>query len=168
MGFELGIFEDKLDADYLDWLVDEQWVSISRHFNRLWQYYANPMVEIASVGVGSKQNESSRCYVQAQEWGLPARITGLVHLDRGDVFAARPIKDIQRKEVVIENDIGWRINAAVDFLFGKPISFVSRSPNSQKRPQIEAIIKAVFGANGGIGFFQDMAVLGAVYGFCLL
>jgi len=69
-----------------------------------------------------------------------------------------------------ENDIAWRINAAVDFLFGKPISFVSKSPNSQKRAQIEAILKTAFMANGGIGFFQDMAVLGSVYGFvdCLV
>jgi hypothetical protein len=58
----------------------------------------------------------------------------------------------------------------VDFLFGKPISFVSKSPDSQKRAEIESILKAVFAANGGIGFFQDMAVLGSVYGFvdCLV
>jgi hypothetical protein len=72
--------------------------------------------------------------------------------------------------VVIENDIAWRINAAVDFLFGRPISFVSRAPDSQKRAEIESILKAVFEANGAIGFFQDMAVLGSVYGFvdCLV
>ena len=70
-----------------------------------------------------------------------------------------------RKEVVIENDIAWRINAAVDFLFGKPISVVSRASDGTKRAEIEGIIKAVFSANGGIGFLQDMAVLGGVYGF---
>ncbi len=69
------------------------------------------------------------------------------------------------KEVVIENDIAWRINAAVDFLFGKPISFVSRASESRKRAEIEWILKALFSANGAIGFFQDMAVLGSVYGF---
>ena len=57
-----------------------------------------------------------------------------------------------------------------DFLFGKPISFVSKSPDSQKRAEIESILKAVFEANGAIVFFQDMAVLGSVYGFvdCLV
>jgi hypothetical protein len=72
--------------------------------------------------------------------------------------------------VVIENDIAWRINAAVDFLFGKPISFVSKSSDSDKRREIESILTAVFSANGGIGFFQDVAVLGSVYGFvdCLV
>jgi hypothetical protein len=47
---------------------------------------------------------------------------------------------------------------------------VSKSPISQKRAKIECILKAVFEANGAVGFFQDMAVLGSVYGFvdCLV
>ncbi|MHC4265143.1 MAG: phage portal protein, partial [Planctomycetota bacterium] len=112
----------------------------------------------------------SRCYQQAQEYGLPGRITGVVHNGRGDVFSGQAVKDIQRKEVVIENDIAWRINAGVDFLFGRPISLVCKSPDSQKRAKVEAILKAVFAANGGVSFFQDMAVLGSVYGFvdCLV
>ena len=169
MGFELDIFNNAdggLDAAYLEWLVDEQSMDITRHFGRLWEYYANPFVEISEAGgLYGKVNESGRCYVQAQEFGLPPRITGLVHSAAAGLFGARPVRDIQRKEVVIENDIAWRINAAVDFLFGKPISFVSKSPDGQKRAEIERIIKAVFSANGGIVFFQDMAVLGGVYGF---
>ncbi|MCK4294498.1 MAG: phage portal protein [Planctomycetes bacterium] len=170
MGFELDIFkraeEDGLEADYVEWLVDEHSVNIARHFGRLWEYYANPMAE--AIGLGAcerKVSESGRCYVQAQEYGLPSRITGLLHSANAGVLGARPVKDVQRKEVVIENDIAWRINAAVDFLFGKPISFVSKSPDGQKRAKTETILKAVFAANGGISFFQDMAVLGSVYGF---
>jgi hypothetical protein len=173
MGFELDILnrseaegDSGLDAEYLEWLVDEQSVDIGRHFSRLWDYYANPLVEIGeSGGLYGKINESGRCYVQSQEYGLPPRITGLVHSANAGLFGARPVKDIQRKEVVVENDIAWRINAAVDFLFGKPVAFASKSPDGQKRAEIERIIKAVFAANGGIGFFQDMAVLGGVYGF---
>jgi len=175
MGFELDIFnaasEGELDADFLEWLVDEHSIDIQRHFTKLWDYYSNPMYEISNTGVyDRKVNESGRCYVQAQEYGLPSRITGLVHSGNAGVLGARAVKDVQRKEVVIENDIAWRVNAAVDFLFGKPVSFVSRSPDSQKRAEVESILKAVFGANGGIGFFQDMAVLGSVYGFvdCLV
>jgi len=168
MGFELDIFkragEDELMADYVEWLVDEHSVNIQRHFGRLWDYYANPKVE-ASGPCERKVSESGRCYVQAQEYGLPARITGLLHLANAGVLGARPVKDIQRKEVVIENDIAWRINAAVDFLFGKPISFVSKSPDKSTSAKVEAVIKALFAANGGISFFQDMAVLGSVYGF---
>ena len=170
MGFELDIFkrtgEDELAADYVEWLVNEHSVNIQRHFGRLWEYYANPMVEASGLGACERKvSESGRCYVQAQEYGLPARITGLLQLANGGVLGGRPVKDIQRKEVVIENDIAWRINAAVDFLFGKPISFVSRSPEKPKRAKIESVLKALFAANGGISFFQDMAVLGSVYGF---
>ena len=169
MGFDLKIFKDsQLEHDYLEWLVDEQSANIQAHFAKLWEYYTNRMID--SSGADRKINESGRCYLQAQEYGLPPRITGLVHSGNCGIFGARPVKDIQRKEVVIENDIAWRINAAVDFLFGKPVSFVSRAAEEPKRAEIESVLKAVFEANGAIGFFQDMAVLGSVYGFvdCLI
>ncbi|MGB2861858.1 MAG: phage portal protein [Sedimentisphaerales bacterium] len=167
MGFELNIFEDKsLQGDYLEWLVDTQSVDIQTHFGRLWDYYANPKVETTGAGATDRKvNESGRCYTQAQEYGLPARITGLMHTGRTGIFGARPVNQVQRKEVVIENDIAWRVNAAVDFLFGKPITFVSKSPDEPKSAEIQSILKALFAANGEIGFFQDMAVLGSVYGF---
>ncbi|MFA5252119.1 MAG: phage portal protein [Phycisphaerae bacterium] len=167
MGFDLSIFKDpQLGADYVEWLIDEQSVDIQAHFSKLWEYYANRMIESDfSAASDRRASESGRCYVQAQEHGLPPRITGVAHSVNAGIFGARSIKDVQRKEVVIENDIAWRINAAVDFLFGKPVSFVSRAPDGQKRAEIESILKAVFEANGAIGFFQDMAVLGSVYGF---
>jgi hypothetical protein len=179
MSFELSIFErgensersfdkDGLDGEYLEWLVDERATEIQAHFGKLWEYYANPIVDLHRTGahtVEQKAGENGKCYVQAQEYGLPARITGLARCAEAGVFGGRPVGNIQRKEVVIENDIAWRINAAVDFLFGKPVSIVSRSPDAHVREKIEGIIKAVISANGGIGFFQDMAVLGGVYGF---
>jgi len=175
MGFEIDIFntaENELNVDYIDWLVDEHSADIQKHFTKLWDYYSNPTFGLSDISSAYDKRacESSRCYMQAQEYGLPARITGLVHCSNSGVFGGRALKDVQRKEVVIENDIAWRVNAAVDFLFGKPVSFVSKSPDSQKRSEVETILKAVFGANGGIGFFQDMAVLGSVYGFvdCLI
>jgi len=167
MGFELDIFEDKsLEGDYLEWLVDSQSVDIQTHFGRLWDYYANSKVETTGTGAADRKvNESGRCYMQAQEYGLPARITGIMHTGQAGIFGARPVNQVQRKEVVIENDIAWRVNAAVDFLFGRPITFVSKSPDEPKSAEIQSILKALFAANGDIGFFQDMAVLGSVYGF---
>lgn len=167
MGFELDIFhDDTLDADYIEWLVDSQSVDIQTHFGRLWDYYANPRIEITGAGPSDRKvNESGRCYVQAQEYGLPSRITGMVHSAQTGLFGARNVNEVQRKEVVVENDIAWRVNAAVDFLFGKPITIVSKSPDGRKSADIDRILKAVFAANGEIGFLQDMAVLGSVYGF---
>jgi len=168
MGFELDIFEDaELSAEFIDWLVDKKAAENQNRFSRLWDYYTNRMVE---TKFDARINEAGRPYVQAQEYGLPARITGLCRLPEMGVFGGRAVKDIERKEVVIENDIAWRVNAAVDFLFGKPITFVSRSPDGRKRGEIESLLKTLFAANGGIGFFQDLAVLGGVYGFvdCLI
>jgi hypothetical protein len=169
MGFDLRIFrDDRINADYIEWLVDTHSVDIYTHFVKFWNYYKNPAT--GSILYRGRDNSVGRCYVQAQEYGLPPRITGIVHSADADVFSGQRVREVQRKEVVIENDIAWRINAAADFLFGKPVCFVSRSPVSQKRSQIESIMKAVFETNGGIGFFQDMAVLGSVYGFidCLV
>ncbi|MBN2455738.1 MAG: phage portal protein [Sedimentisphaerales bacterium] len=167
MEFDLDIFKDnQLQADYVDWLVDERSPDVCQHFSKLWDYYNNPTYDSSGTAMSnSKFSESGQCYFQAQEYGLPVRITGMVRQPNGGVFSGKNVGDIQRKEVVIENDIAWRINAAVDFLFGKPISFVCKSPDSQKSAEIESILRVLFSANGGIGFFQDMAVLGSVYGF---
>jgi len=137
MGFELGIFKDReIEADYIEWLVDERSIEIQNHFVKLWEYYTNRMIDDSDAGIcSSKMNESGRCYLQAQEYGLPSRITGLIHSGNTGIFGAKAVRDIQRKEVVIENDIAWRINAAADFLFGKPLSFVSNrriAKNEQK------------------------------------
>ena len=167
MSFELGIFaDDELSADYLERLVNERGQQVSNHFSRMWDYYSNCTQEVSSSSkLAGKLGETGRYYVQAQEFGLPARITGLIHSASRGVFGGTVVSDLQRKEVVIENDIAWRINTGVDFLFGKPIRFVSRANEADKRQKIETILEAVFDANGAIGFFQDMAVLGSVYGF---
>ncbi len=159
MGFETGIFENvEIHSDFIDWLVESQWPQLNMHFDNLWNYYANPMIQIND----SRLIENGHRYIQAQELGLPARITGYTHTGS---LGTRQLSDVQRKEVVIENDIAWRVNAIVDFLFGKPVSIVSKSPDSGKSAEIEMLLKALFSANGGVGFFQDMAVLGSVYGF---
>jgi len=166
MAFEFAEFKNELNPDFVDWLVDEQWVDMQTHFGRLWDYYQNQMYSTAGLLAGdSKLNESARLYVQAQEMGLPARITGIKRSETSGLLGGRAVADIERKEVVIENDIGWRINAMVDFLFGKSVDIVSKAEDKNRRGEIDKIIKEIFYANGGVRFFQDMATLGAVYGF---
>ena len=168
MAFDLKIFSDAgFEAAYLEWLTGEQWVEQQEHFGRLWDYYQNPAVRSFRMA-GDEANGSG--LVQAQETGLPVRITGRRYGSTREAAFGKKVGDIHRKEVVIENDIAWRISAMVDFLFGKGVSFVSRASEASRRQEIEDILKAVFGANGGAGFFQDLAVLGSVYGFadCLV
>ena len=89
---------------------------------RLWQYYRNPMTA----------GDAQRPYRQAQEWGLPARITG-----------ANASSDVARKEVVIENDIGWRVDAMVELRndSGQPVkrppkpAIPVEKPPTPKRPR---------------------------------
>ena len=100
MGFELDIFGDRqLQPDYVEWLVDTQSADIQTHFGRFWDYYANRTIETTGAGASDRKvNESGRCYVQAQEYGLPARITGLVHSADAGVFGSRSLRDVQRKK----------------------------------------------------------------------
>ncbi len=169
MGFDFSGFGDAgLSEGFVEWLVDEKWAESGRRLGRLWDYYENPMREAPGrAGISAEVSESGRNYVQAQESGLPPRITGLAYTGSGE---SRSVGDISRKEVVIENDIAWRINAMVDFLFGKGVSFINRRAAAERRGELERIVSAVFSANGGAGLFQEMAVLGSVYGFvdCLI
>ena len=121
MGFDFSSFgNENLSESFVEWLVDEQSVDVGIHFGRFWDYYHNQMYAAGSglSGAAGKSNESSRSYVQGQEVGLPARITGVSYASGVNASGGNATDDIQRKEVVIENDITWRINAMVDFLFG--------------------------------------------------
>ena len=126
MAFDFTNLEtDNLNPNFVDWLVDEQWVDMQTHFGRFWDYYQNPMYSTIGLSAAdAKLNESARTYIQAQEMGLPARITGIKRSEASGLLGGRAVAEIERKEVVIENDIGWRINAMVDFLFGKGVDIV--------------------------------------------
>jgi hypothetical protein len=139
----------------------EQLLTTGRQrYQRLWAYYRNPM---RCVGAGITGGTSERPYRQAQEWGLPSRITGC--RSGSDVSSSLPLDEVTRKEVVIENDIGWRVEAMIDFLFGKPIVIDSAAPDPARRAAIAELLRLILAHNGGILFLQQLALLGSVYGF---
>jgi hypothetical protein len=158
MGFQLENFADgDLDSDYLTYLVEQQSADVMERYQRLWDYFRNPL--IPAIGAAAEAlNAGSRPYFQAQEMGLPPRITGRAG-------ANNHLTDLRRKEVVIENDIAWRLHTAVDFLFGKPPVIRSAASDRRTSAAIERVIAAMLEANGGVGFLQEMALFGAVYGF---
>jgi len=160
MAFELANFQDpELDADYVNYLVEQQGEDATGRYGRLWDYFRNPM--LPAIGVtAAALNANSRPYFQAQEIGLPARITGILrHPGSG-----RPA-DLQRKEVVIENDIAWRVHTMIDFLFGKPVTIRSRAADGELANVIERALAAMLDANGGVSLLQELALFGSIYGF---
>lgn len=146
--------EPGLLADAIARLLGPQRVRLER----LWAYYRNPTRPSDVLDPST----SDRPYRQAQEWGLPPRITGAV--SGTGVFDASPLDDIARKEVVIENDIGWRIDMMVDFLFGRPIVINSAAADADRARMIETLLRHILASNGGLAFLQQIALLGAVYG----
>lgn len=126
---------------------------------RQWAYYRNPMLSPGrSHGTGTE-----RPYRQAQEWGMPGRITGFL---TGQVEpTAVPLEGIARKEVVVENDIGWRVDAMIDHLFGRELSIESTAPDPQRAVLLGAVVRAVFERHGGLRFLQQLSLFGMVYGF---
>src|SRR5690606_29112584 len=119
---------------------------------RQWAYYNNPLRPVSPADAAA-----DRPYRMAQEWGLPGRITGSLAGAEPSLYA--PVDGVQRKQVVIENDIGWRIDAMVDRLFGTPLAITA------EREDITQLLQAVFHHNGGVTFLQQLALLGAVHGF---
>ena len=130
-------------------------------YRRLWAYCRNSM-RVVGATPGST---SDRPYRQAQEWGLPQRITGVRSGASCEIFDGEVSDEIARKEVVIENDIGWRIEAMVDYLFGKALVIESAAADPARRALIGELLRQILAANGGILLLQQLALLGAVYGF---
>lgn len=112
---------------------------------RSWAYYRNEPEPVPTTGARPRQ---------AQEEGLPARLRA----------GRREIDDRTSREVVIENDIAWRVHTMVDFLFGKPLRILSTARDQHARDRIERLLDAVWEASGGVALLQDMALLGHVYG----
>ncbi len=143
---------DRLPADiaeHIDRLLHVEQPRLAR----LWTYYRNPLHPY-----GAGEHGSDRPYRQGQEAGLPARLTGR-HADGSLLDYAT------RKEIVIENDIAWRVDTMVDYLFGRPIVIESAAPDPARRQVIGTLLRHIFAANGGIAFLQQLALLGSVYGY---
>jgi hypothetical protein len=168
MKFDFSHFADpQFSEELVAHLAETEVMDRALHFGRLWAYYRNDLTPLGAGHADAERHPdwvaSARPYCQAQEFGLPARITGRSHLGYGGVGVPAPA--IARKEIVIENDIGWRIDTAVHFLAGKPAGIESLARQSELARQIESVLQAVWDASGGVGLLQELALLGAVYGF---
>jgi hypothetical protein len=145
MAYRLAGFAGVLDEKLLEVLIREHAERTLPRLRRLWGYFRN-----AEAGPG----RGAGALWQAS--GLPARLRGSRDAGADDRLAA--------PEVVIENDIAWRIQAMVDFMFGKPVRILSTARDEGVRRLIERVLDAVWEASGGISLLQDTALLGHVYG----
>ncbi len=153
MSYRLEAFSSVgLDEALITLVIDEQKAGRIPRMEKLWAYFRNSP---EPVGQGRITSPTLR---PAQQRGLPARLTG--SLDAGLDDRTR-----NNREIVIENDIGWRIETMVDFMFGKPVQILSTAQDEQTRRTIERLLDAVWEGSGGIGLLQDMALLAHVYGF---
>src|SRR5947208_2478943 len=133
------------DSDAFRARIDKLLHTDGPRFRRLWAYYRTPL---RACAVPAADSGSERPYRQAQEWGLPSRITGV--RSGAEIFSGEIVGEVARKEVVIENDIGWRVDTMVDYLFGKPNVINSAAPNPQRRAMIEQLLRLVIAQSRGI------------------
>jgi hypothetical protein len=156
--YRLDAFSDVgLDEALLKLAIDEHSRALPR-LNQLWTYYRNPLQPVGTAG-WPETSRVGRWYRQPQEHGLPSRIVG-----RAGSTTGLDDKAAGRREVVIENDIAWRVQAMVDFMFGKPVSIISTAANEAHRRTIERVLDKVWEQSGGIALLQDAALLGHVFG----
>ena len=122
----------------------------------LWRYFRNPLEPVGVGGVtGAGGSGDGPRYRSAQEDGLPSRITGR----RADGTVGT------RREVVVENDIGWRLQTMVDFLVGEPVRLTSTAGRADTRETVESLLDAIWEGSGGLGMLQDAVLLGHVFGY---
>ena len=140
-----------LDDAFVRHLIHEHRVCVRPRLDRLWSYYRNTLTPRAATG------RSGRAYTLAQEAGLPPRLIGTPGVHDDD----RPGS---RREVVVENDIAWRVHLMVDFLAGRGVTIRSGASDEGTRTRIESVLSAVWEGSGGVALLQDMALLGHVYG----
>ncbi len=137
-------------------LIDTHENEALPRLEQLWAYYRNPLELVGRSGLAQGASNVG-WYRMAQERGLPSRVTG-TSVD--GVSAASG-----RREVVIENDIGWRVGTMVDFMFGSPVRIESLSDDEGLKDAVEGVLERVWERSGGISLMQDIATLGHVYGY---
>lgn len=142
-------------------LIADHQSAVLPRLRMLWDYWRNPL------DLSSEPHARARGgYRLAQERGLPDRLFSTGTLTPvGGGAADRLSRGRPASEIVVENDIGWRVQAMIDYLFGKPVRFQSAVADEDRAAQIERVVEAVWEASGGMALLQDIALIGHVYGY---
>jgi len=146
----------------LAWLGDV----VAPRLERFMGYYRNPARPLtAFLPTSSNATLPTRPYRLFQEVGLPARITGFRVNSEGDAqpSGTQPL-DVRRKEVVIENDIAWRLNTLVDFTTGQMPIITSTARNPERRALLTRFVNEVLARAGGVELLAELTLRAAVHG----
>ncbi len=120
-------------------------------YERFWSYYRNEL-PVRPTLRSTCATSPRAAHRPAQAMGLPERFT-------------RPLESSgEPREIVIENDIAWRIDSITDFVFGKPFTLHSSSPDADLAASIERVLTSAWDASGGLAMLQTACTLGAVHG----
>jgi len=145
-----------IDTPHIQTLLQRHEATTRPRLETLWSFYRNPMTTAPSDTARGTAQRSTRVRL-AQERGLPERLTGPRDAASDDRLPSS-------REIVIENDIAWRIHTMVDFMFGRPVSIVSTARDGQLRSRINALLDSVWQDSGGVALLADIGLLGHVYG----
>ncbi|MEO1585257.1 MAG: phage portal protein [Planctomycetota bacterium] len=145
-----------LDPALIDLLIRRQ-ADENEELERYYGYYRNPARRVWTVDASGSSQTTRRL---AQEAGLPARVTGV----RREMHGLGDDRSFGRREVVIENDIAWRVQTMIDFLFGKKPILVSAASEESTREIVEAVVDVAWDASGGLEMLQDAALMAHVFG----
>ncbi len=139
-----------LDEAHLRLVIDEHEQRALPMLDTLWTCYRNPSTLVGHGG-GAAGERGGRRLRQALEAGLPRRVRNV------DAHG-------NAREIVIENDIAWRIHTMVDFVAGKPMAIRSQAAGSQRRGELDRFFAMVFEHSGGMAMLQDASLLAHVFG----
>ena len=93
MSFDFSVFQsEQLDEDFVQWLISDQALDRLLQFARLRGYYENQSRPLALIGGDDAGGDNSRPYRQAQEYGLPSRITGVRYNFYGDLLRGELVR----------------------------------------------------------------------------
>jgi len=136
-----------LDEALLQLLIDEHESTAMPEYERFWSYYRNPSEPIEIRDRGGRRT----AWRPAQARYLPHRL--LRHATGGSP-----------KEIVVENDIAWRIETLVNYVTNGRTRLLSRADDPERREFLEAAAWSILEANGGQQFIQDASLQGSIYG----
>jgi hypothetical protein len=135
---------EDLDPHLLEQALIEHHTRTLPALQRFYTYWRNPLIE--------QQPKP----VPGQSIGLPRRHR----------FPPNPAT--QTRELVIENDIAWRIGVMIDFLIGQPIKVISQPAGTPRSLETDALLNDIIESSGGLPMLQDLALLGHVHGSAAL